>query len=90
MPSLVGRLMEAHDEETGERIRGEPLRNEVAVLFMAGHEGNANAPDLDLVLSLHRRLMSEPRCMKNSTRVLGDRLPTLSDLPRLVYTRGAR
>lgn len=84
--SLVGRLMEAHDEETGERIQGEALRNEVAVLFMAGHEGNANALTWTWYL-LSQAPDVEAKLHEELARVLGDRIPTFSDLPRLVYTR---
>jgi cytochrome P450 len=62
------------------------LRNEAAVLLMAGHEGSANAlawtwyilsqtPDVEA--TLHAEV----------DRVLGGRLPTLADVPKLVYTR---
>jgi cytochrome P450 len=84
--ALVGRLMEARDEETGERIQGEALRNEVAVLFMAGHEGNANALTWTWYL-LSQAPEVEAKLHEELDRVLGDREPTLADVPRLVYTR---
>lgn len=84
--SLIGRLMDARDEETGERIQGEALRNEVAVLFMAGHEGNANALTWTWYL-LSQATEAEAKLHRELEEVLGDREPTLADVPRLVYTR---
>ena len=84
--SIVDRLLDARDEETGAPLDTRALRNEAAVLLMAGHEGNANAlawtwyilsqtPDVEA--TLHAEV----------DRVLGGRLPTLADVPKLVYTR---
>ena len=84
--SVIGRLLDARDEETGEPLDPQALRNEAAVLFMAGHETTANsltwvwyllsqAPDVEA------RLHAELDC------VLGGRAPTLADVPKLVYTR---
>jgi cytochrome P450 len=40
--SIVGRLLDARDEETGAPLDARALRNEAAVLLMAGHETTAN------------------------------------------------
>ncbi|WP_375460708.1 cytochrome P450 [uncultured Enterovirga sp.] len=84
--SVIGHLLDARDEETGERMNDEALRNEAAVIFMAGHETTANtlawawfllsqAPDVEA--KLHAELDT----------VLGDRPPGLADVGRLPYTR---
>jgi len=83
--SVIGQLLNARDE-TGAPLDEQALRNEIAVLFMAGHETTANsltwlwymlsqAPDVEA--KLHAELDS----------VLGGRPPTLADVPKLVYTR---
>ncbi len=83
--SVIGQLLNARDEN-GAPLDEEALRNEIAVLFMAGHETTANsltwlwymlsqAPDVEA--KLHAELDS----------VLGGRPPTLADVPKLVYTR---
>src|SRR3984893_313760 len=84
--SMIRLWLDARDPETGEALGEEALRNEAAVIFMAGHETPANslawtwyllsqAPDVDA--RLHAELL----------QVLGGRLPTLADVPQLVYTR---
>lgn len=84
--SMIRRLLDARDETTGEALDADALRNEIAVLFMAGHETTANslawtwylisqAPDVEA--RLHDELDS----------VLGGRDVTLADLPKLVYVR---
>ncbi len=83
---LLDMLMEARDEETGEGMSDRQLRDEVMTLVLAGHETTANALTFTLyLLSKHpdiaRRLLTEVN------EVLGDRAPTLADLPKLALTR---
>ena len=84
--SVIGHLLDARDEETGEPLDDAALRNEAAVIFMAGHETTANtmawawfllsqAPDVEM--RLHAELDAE----------LGGAAPGLKDVPRLAYTR---
>ena len=40
---MIRMLLEARDPETGEALDREALRNEAAVIFMAGHETTANS-----------------------------------------------
>jgi len=42
-PSVIRMLLEARDPETGEALDRTAVRNEAAVMFMAGHEGTANS-----------------------------------------------
>jgi Cytochrome P450/short chain dehydrogenase len=84
--SIVGRLREAFDVETGAPLDARALRNEAAVLFLAGHETTANtlawtwyilSQTLDIEAKLHAEL----------DHILGGRLPTFADVPKLLYTR---
>lgn len=82
---LLGMLMSARDEETGEGMTDAQLRDEVMTIFLAGHETTANALTWTLfLLSSHpdvvRRLRGE------LSDVLGGRSPTFEDLPKLSYT----
>jgi cytochrome P450 len=83
--SVIRHLIEARDE-SGAPLSAEAVRNEIAVLFMAGHETTANsltwtwyllsqAPDVEA--TVHREL----------DRALGGRRPALTDLPNLPYLR---
>src|SRR5262249_44435123 len=83
--NLLDLLLAARDEETGEGRTAQQLRDEVMTIFLAGHETTANALSWSwLLLSEHpavaRKLRSE------LTRVLGQRAPTVEDLPKLSYT----
>ena len=84
--SVIGRLLDARDEETGEPLSAEALRNEAAVLFMAGHETTANTMAWAWYL-LSQAPEVEARLHVELDEVLGARQPSLADLPRLVYTR---
>lgn len=82
---LMAMLMEATDETGAERMSDEQLRDEVLTLVAAGHETTANALSWTfMLLSQHpdvaRRLRAE------LDAVLGDRSPTIDDLPQLSFT----
>jgi cytochrome P450 len=82
---LLDMLMSAKDEDTREQMTNRQLRDEVMTLVLAGHETTANALTWTwYLLSKHpdvaRRLADEVH------EVLGDRTPTLADLPRLKIT----
>jgi cytochrome P450 len=83
---LLGMLMEARDEETGERMSDRQLRDEVVTLFLAGHE--TTALSLSWTFALLSRHPEVGRRLRGELReVLGGRLPTAEDVPRLTYTR---
>jgi cytochrome P450 len=84
--SAIGLLINARDEETGKPLDAEALRNEAVVLFMAGHETTANSLAWTW-LCLSQAPKVEARLHAELDEVLGGRLPTLADVPRLVYTR---
>jgi cytochrome P450 len=84
--SVIGRLLDARDQDTGEPLDPEALRNEAAVLFMAGHETTANTLAWAWYL-LSQAPEVEAKLHAELDQVLGGRQPGLADLPHLVYTR---
>jgi cytochrome P450 len=84
--SMIRMLLEARDPETGEALERDGLRNEAAVIFMAGHETTANSLAWTWFL-LSQAPEVEDRLHAELEQVLGGRLPTIDDVPRLVYTR---
>lgn len=82
--SVLGIL--SHDTPDGKTLDRQAIRNEAAVIFMAGHETTANC------LAWAWFLLSQaPRCQhllhEEIDRVLGQRTPTFADVPHLDYTR---
>ncbi len=84
--SVIGRLLDAKDEETGAPLSHEALRSEVAVIFMAGHETTANSLAWTWYL-LSQAPDVEAKFHAELDAVLGGRAPSLQDVPNLVYTR---
>jgi cytochrome P450 len=84
--SMIAMLLEARDPETGDRLDRDALRNEAAVIFMAGHETTANSLAWTWFL-LSQAPAVEARLHAELADVLGGRLPGLDDVPRLLYTR---
>jgi cytochrome P450 len=81
-------LLLTAQEEDGSRMTPQQLRDEAMTLFLAGHETTA------LTLSwawacLGQNPEAEARLAAEVHEVLGDRLPTADDLPRLRYTEWA-
>jgi cytochrome P450 len=81
---LLSMLVAARDED-GSQMSDRQLRDEVMTLFLAGHETTA------LTLSWAWYLLAQnPEVEKNFhaelDQVLGGRLPTVADMPRLQYT----
>lgn len=83
---LLSMLMEATDEETGERMNDEQLHDEVMTLLLAGHETTAAALTWTMVL-LSRHPGVRRRLEEEVDTVLGGRLPTFEDVPKLALTR---
>ncbi|WNI26477.1 cytochrome P450 [Streptomyces sp. ITFR-16] len=82
---LLSLLLAARDADTGEPMEDAQVRDEAITLLMAGHETTASA----LTWAYHL-LGSHPEARERMhaeiDEVLGDRLPTVEDLPRLVWT----
>ena len=83
---LLAMLMEARDEETGEQMTNQQLRDEVTTIFMAGHETTANALSWALyLLAQHPDVVRKMR--DEIAQVLGsDSRPTAENLRGLPYT----
>ncbi|PCH93879.1 MAG: cytochrome P450, partial [Bacteroidetes bacterium] len=75
---LLSMLMAAEDEDTGEKMSKEQLRDEVMTIFVAGHETTANALTWTLyLLSTHSYVLEKLR--QELSEVLQGRTPTLED-----------
>ena len=83
---LLGMLMAARDEETGDGMSRRQLRDEVMTFLLAGHETTAVALAWTWYL-LARHPDVAVRARDEVVRVLGDRDPSLEDLPRLPLAR---
>ena len=83
---LLSMLLHANDAEgDGSGMSDRQLRDEVVTLFMAGHETTANTLAWAwLLLSRHPEV--ETSLYDEVDAVLGDRPPTVGDIPRLPYT----
>jgi cytochrome P450 len=84
-PSVIGQLIDARDE-TGAPLSAEAIRNEVAVLFMAGHETTANSLAWTWYL-LSQATDVEARLHQELDDELAGRRPALADLANLPYLR---
>jgi cytochrome P450 len=83
---LLGMLLSAQEEETGEGMSDQQLRDEVLTLLLAGHETTAAALSWTwYLLSQHPEV--ECRLHAELDTVLGGRLPTVEHLDTLPYTR---
>jgi cytochrome P450 len=85
-PSMIRLLIEARDPESGKPLDETALRNEAAVIFMAGHETTANSLAWAWYL-LSQSPEVENRLHAELARVLAGRSPSLDDVPQLSYTR---
>lgn len=81
---LLSMLISAQDEQGGE-MSDEQVRNEAMTMFLAGHETTANALSWTWYL-LSQNPDAAAQLRRELDEVLGGRLPTLEDLPRLAYT----
>jgi len=83
-PDLLSMLLHARDEEDG-RLSDEDLRNEAVTLVLAGHETTATALTWAwYLIGMHPDV--EERLHREVDTVLGERAPTVEDVPRLPYT----
>jgi cytochrome P450 len=81
---LLAMLMEARDEETGSAMDDMQLRDEVMTLMLAGHETTSTALSWTLYL-LSQHPDTRERLEAEVDAVLGDRTPSIEDVPRLTY-----
>ncbi|MDD9934052.1 MAG: cytochrome P450 [Myxococcales bacterium] len=82
---LLDALLDARDEESGEPMPADEIRDELITIFFAGHETTANALTwTTYLLSTHPEELARVR--DEVDRVLGDRAPTAADVEQLGYT----
>jgi cytochrome P450 len=83
---LLSMLLEARDEETNEGMDEKQLRDEIVTLFGAGRDTTATALSWAwYVLAQHPEV--ERQLHAELATVLGGRIPTFEDLPKLSYTK---
>jgi len=81
---LLSMLMGTRDEDTGETMSDQQLRDEVVTIFSAGHETTALALTWAFyLLSTHPEV---ERRLREEIETLGGKAPALADLPRLAFT----
>lgn len=83
---LLGMLMDARDEASGEGMSDRQLRDEVLTLMVAGHETTSVLLSW-LFFLLDRHPQVRERLEAEVDQALGGNAPTFDDLPGLVYTR---
>jgi len=81
---LLSMLLHAQDED-GSRMTDRQLRDEAITLFLAGHETTASTLSWTWWL-LAQNPAVEAKLHAELEAVLGDRTPSLDDLPKLAYT----
>lgn len=81
---LLSMLLQAQDDD-GSQMSDSQLRDEVMTLFLAGHETTALALSWTwYLLATHPE--KEQKFHAELAEVLGGRVPTVADLPKLKYT----
>jgi cytochrome P450 len=83
---LLDRLIAATDSETGFKLTNEEVRDELVIIFLAGHETSALAATYTWYL-LSQHPEAEAKLHVELDSVLGGRIPTYDDLQNLPYTR---
>ncbi len=82
---LLDMLLEARDEETGQGMSEQQLRDEVKTIFAAGHETTSNALTWTwYLLAQHKEVLQQLQAELDT--VLNGRIPTFNDLPNLPFT----
>ena len=83
---LLDVLLHARDDETGEGLTDQELRDEILTFFAAGHSTTANALSWAWYL-LATHPDARTRFHEEVDRVLQGRMPSAEDLEHLPYTR---
>ncbi|HGG56311.1 MAG TPA: cytochrome P450 [Nannocystis exedens] len=83
---LLDLLLQASDEDSGEQMTDAQVINEVVTIFVAGHETTAVCLTWTWLL-IAGHADTESKLHEELDRVLGNRSPTLADIPELRYTR---
>ena len=83
---FMAMLLDMVDDETGEGMTDEQLRDEVTTLFLAGYETTSIALSWAWDLLTHHPDVMD-KLQAEVDAALGDRLPTFADLMKLPYSR---
>jgi cytochrome P450 len=83
---LLDRLVAARDSETGSGLSDGEIRDELVIIFLAGHETTALAMTYVWYL-LSQHPQAEAKLHAELDAVLGGRAPVHDDLANLPYTR---
>jgi cytochrome P450 len=83
---LLDRLIAARDGETGVKLSNDEVRDEVVIIFLAGHDTTSLALTYTWYL-LAKHPEVEAKLHEELARVLGGRNPVHDDLVNLPYTR---
>jgi cytochrome P450 len=83
---ILGMLMEARDQKSGQVMPDRQLLNEIKTLVVAGHETTASTLNWTwYLLSQHSEV--EEKLSSELNNLLGSEFPDLDDLPKFAYTR---
>ena len=83
---ILGMLMEARDQKSGQVMSDRQLVNEIRTLIVAGHETTASTLNWTwYLLSQHPEV--EEKLSSELNNLLGSKIPDLDDLPKFAYTR---
>ena len=85
-PDLLDRLISARDSDSGQALTNQEVRDEVVIIFVAGHETTAVAMTFVFYL-LSQHPKEEAKLHAELDSVLGGRAPTYEDLANLPYTK---
>ncbi len=83
---ILANLLNSKDPDTGEAFGRSYLLNEIATLFLAGHESSAAAISWSLYL-LASSPEAQDRARAEVLSVLGEREPTYTDMGKLTFLR---
>lgn len=82
---MLDLLLGARDPEGGTGLDDAEVRDQVLIFLLAGHETTATSLTFTFHLLGHHPEIQD-RVFEEAKRVLGDRPPTLDDVPALAYT----
>ena len=82
---LLGKLMGSRDEESGEMMPDDLVRDEAITMFFAGHETTARTLSF-MWYALSQNPEVAEKLHEEIDRVVGDKFPSIDDLKQLPYT----
>ncbi|MGA9470912.1 MAG: cytochrome P450 [Terriglobales bacterium] len=83
---ILGMLMDARDQKSGQAMSDRQLVNEIKTLIVAGHETTANTLSWSWYL-LSQNPKAEEKLASEINNLAGSKFPGLDDLPKFAYTR---